>query len=96
MRNYDMEVLCNQVMVVLRRMYFFPNNTGNLRWGNKEVQRKSVKGPVSLPAQMNLSSRECQMDITLYIEQGGTNVSGGQKQRLWVLPSTLKAQDPDP
>ena len=69
-RNYDMEVLRNQVAVVLQKNVLFSGKQYRKTFAGeiKRLQRKSVKGPVSLPAQMNLS-RECQMDITLILSR---------------------------
>ncbi len=89
-RKYDLETLRNQVAVVLQKNVLFSGTIkDNLRWGN----------PDATDAEMEEACRLAQADefIQLFpdkydtwIEQGGTNVSGGQKQRLCIARALLK------
>ena len=56
-----------------------PNNTGNLRWGNKEATEEEA---VSLPADQ-LYQKKTQMDITLILQQAGTNVSWTEAEAVY-------------
>lgn len=89
-REYDMEVLRNQVAVVLQKNVLFSGTIlDNLRWGNENATREEC---------MHVCRLACADDFIesfpkgydTYIEQGGTNVSGGQKQRLCIARALLK------
>ncbi len=89
-RKYDLETLRNQVAVVLQKNVLFSGTIkDNLRWGN----------PNATDAEMEEACRLSQADEFIqqfpdkydtWIEQGGTNVSGGQKQRLCIARALLK------
>ena len=86
-----MEVLRNQVSVVLQNNVLFSGTIlENLRWGDEARHggRVSESHAVWL-VRMNLS-RRCPDGYETYIEQGGSNVSGGQKQRLCIARALLK------
>ena len=89
-RNYDMEVLRNQVAVVLQKNVLFSGTIlENLRWGNKEATEEECKRACQLACADEFIQRMPDGYHT-YIEQGGTNVSGGQKQRLCIARALLK------
>ena len=89
-RNYDLKVLRDNVAMVLQKNVLFSGTIAeNLRWGNKEATDEEIV-------------QACQMacadefidtfpdGYNTHIEQGGTNVSGGQKQRLCIARALLK------
>lgn len=89
-RNYDMEALRNQVAVVLQNNVLFSGTIlENLRWGNKEATEEECRRACVLACADEFI---CKMPegYNTYIEQGGTNVSGGQKQRLCIARALLK------
>ena len=89
-RNYDMEVLRNQVAVVLQKNVLFSGTIlENLRWGNKEATEEECERACQLACADEFIQRMPDGYQT-YIEQGGTNVSGGQKQRLCIARALLK------
>ena len=89
-RNYDMEVLRNQVAVVLQKNVLFSGTIlENLRWGNKEATEEECERACQLACADEFIQRMPDGYHT-YIEQGGTNVSGGQKQRLCISRALLK------
>ena len=89
-RNYDMEVLRNQVAVVLQKNVLFSGIIlENLRWGNKEATEEECERACQLACADEFIQRMPDGYHT-YIEQGGTNVSGGQKQRLCIARALLK------
>ena len=89
-RNYDMEVLRNQVAVVLQKNVLFSGTIlENLRWGNKEATEEECERSCQLACADEFIQRMPDGYHT-YIEQGGTNVSGGQKQRLCIARALLK------
>ena len=89
-RNYDMEVLRNQVAVVLQKNVLFSGTIlENLRWGNKEATEEECERACQLACADEFIQRMPDGYHT-YIEQGGTNVSGGQKQRLCIARALLK------
>ena len=89
-REYDMEVLRNQVSVVLQSNVLFSGTIyENLRWGNKDATDEECRRACRLAcADSFIQSFPDGYDT--YIEQGGSNVSGGQKQRLCIARALLK------
>ena len=89
-RKYDLESLRNQVSVVLQKNVLFSGTIKeNLRWGNKEATDAEMEEACRL-AQADEFIRQFPDGYDTYIEQGGTNVSGGQKQRLCIARALLK------
>ena len=89
-RNYDMEVLRNQAAVVLQKNVLFSGTIKeNLRWGNKDATDEEMVEACKL-AQADEFVQQFPDKYDTYIEQGGTNVSGGQKQRLCIARALLK------
>ncbi len=89
-KNYDLEVLRNQVAVVLQKNELFSGTIyENLRWGNKEATDEELMEACRL-AQADEFIQQFPKGYDTYIEQGGTNVSGGQKQRLCIARALLK------
>ena len=89
-RSYDMEVLRNQVAVVLQKNVLFSGTIlENLRWGNKEATREECIRACQLACADEFIEKMPDGYDT-YIEQGGSNVSGGQKQRLCIARALLK------
>ena len=89
-RRYHMESLRNQVAVVLQNNVLFSGTIlENLRWGDKEATEEECKHACEL-ACADEFIRKMPEGYNTYIEQGGTNVSGGQKQRLCIARALLK------
>lgn len=89
-RDYHMEALRNQVAVVLQKNVLFSGTIlENLRWGNKEATEDECRHACELACADEFIQRMPDKYNT-YIEQGGTNVSGGQKQRLCIARALLK------
>lgn len=89
-RNYDIETLRNEVAIVLQKNVLFSGTIKeNLRWGNKEATDEDMVRVCKL-AQADGFINEFPKKYDTYIEQGGTNVSGGQKQRLCIARALLK------
>jgi ATP-binding cassette subfamily B protein len=89
-RNYDMEALRNQVAVVLQNNVLFSGTIlDNLRWGDKEASDEECRHACELACADEFIQKMPEGYQT-YIEQGGTNVSGGQKQRLCIARALLK------
>ncbi|MCD7834256.1 MAG: ABC transporter ATP-binding protein/permease [Lachnospiraceae bacterium] len=89
-RQYDMEVLRNQVSVVLQNNVLFSGTIyDNLRWGNKDATEEECQEACRLACADDFI-RAFPDGYNTYIEQGGTNVSGGQKQRLCIARALLK------
>ena len=89
-RKYDMEALRNQVAVVLQKNVLFSGTIlENLRWGNKEASEEECIRACKLACADEFIQKMPDKYNT-YIEQGGTNVSGGQKQRLCIARTLLK------
>ena len=89
-REYDLEALRNQVAVVLQKNVLFSGTIKeNLRWGNKDASDEELVEACKL-AQADDFIRSFPDGYDTYIEQGGTNVSGGQKQRLCIARALLK------
>lgn len=89
-RDYDMEVLRNQVSVVLQKNVLFSGTIlDNLRWGNEDATEEECKAACILACADDFIEQMPDKYNTR-IEQGGTNVSGGQKQRLCIARALLK------
>lgn len=89
-RDYDIESLRNQVAMVLQKNVLFSGTIlDNLRWGNKEATFEEAKRACKL-AQADEFIQTFPDKYETYIEQGGSNVSGGQKQRLCIARALLK------
>lgn len=89
-RDYDLTVLRDSVAMVLQKNVLFSGTIAeNIRWGNKEASLEEVKHVCHLACAdefVDLMPK----GYDTYIEQGGTNVSGGQKQRLCIARALLK------
>ncbi|HJA31173.1 MAG TPA: ABC transporter ATP-binding protein/permease [Candidatus Eisenbergiella pullicola] len=89
-RKYDLETLRNQVSVVLQKNVLFSGTIKeNLRWGNQNATDEEMVEACKL-AQADEFIAQLPGGYDTYIEQGGTNVSGGQKQRLCIARALLK------
>ena len=89
-KAYDMEALRNQVAVVLQNNVLFSGTIlENLRWGDKEATEEECRHACELACADEFIQKMPDKYHT-YIEQGGTNVSGGQKQRLCIARALLK------
>ena len=89
-RDYDMEALRNQVSVVLQKNVLFSGTIlENLRWGDKNATEEECIRACQLACADEFIERMPEKYHT-YIEQGGSNVSGGQKQRLCIARALLK------
>ena len=89
-RDYDVETLRNQVAMVLQKNVLFSGTISeNLRWGNENAAEEEIRHACKVAcADEFIEKFEDGYDT--YIEQGGTNVSGGQKQRLCIARALLK------
>ena len=106
-RCYDIEALRNQVSVVLQKNVLFSGTIlDNLRWGDKNATEEECVRVCQM-ACADEFIRKMPEGYNTWIEQGGTNVSGGQRQRLCIARALLKkprilegtsqkAQDTDP
>ena len=89
-RNYDLDALRGAVSVVLQKNVLFSGTVkDNLRWGNENATDDEMIEACRL-AQADEFVRSFPDGYDTYIEQGGTNVSGGQKQRLCIARALLK------
>lgn len=89
-RQYDMEVLRDQVSVVLQKNVLFSGTIlDNLRWGNKAATEEECKKACQMACADEFIEKMPDGYNTV-IEQGGTNVSGGQRQRLCIARALLK------
>ncbi|MBR6702487.1 MAG: ABC transporter ATP-binding protein [Clostridia bacterium] len=89
-RKYDLEALRDSVAMVLQKNQIFSGTiTENLRWGNPEATEEQIHEACRL-AQADEFITSFPDGYDTYIEQGGTNVSGGQKQRLCIARALLK------
>lgn len=89
-REYHVESLRNQVAVVLQKNTLFSGTIAeNLRWGNENATDEELKKVCRL-ACADEFIEDFEDGYDTYIEQGGTNVSGGQKQRLCIARALLK------
>ena len=89
-RDYDIETLRNEVAVVLQKNVLFSGTIKeNLKWGNKEASDEEIVRVCKL-AQADGFIQEFPDKYDTVLDQGGTNVSGGQKQRLCIARALLK------
>lgn len=89
-REYDLDTLRNEVAVVLQKNVLFSGTIlENLRWGNKDATLEDCVRVCKLACADEFIEQFPDKYET-YIEQGGTNVSGGQKQRLCIARALLK------
>lgn len=89
-REYDLETLRNSVAMVLQKNVLFSGTIkDNLRWGNPDATDEEMIEACRL-AQADSFINSFPDKYDTYIEQGGTNVSGGQKQRLCIARALLK------
>lgn len=89
-RSYDMETLRNEVSVVLQKNVLFSGTIlENLRWGDKDATQEECERACRLACADEFIEKMPDKYET-YIEQGGSNVSGGQKQRLCIARALLK------
>ena len=89
-REYDLETLRNQVAVVLQKNVLFSGTIkDNLRWGNPNATDEEMVEAFRL-AQADEFIQQFPNKYETWIEQGGANVSGGQKQRLCIARALLK------
>ena len=88
-RSYDMETLRNEVAVVLQKNVLFSGTIlDNLRWGDKNASEEECKRVCRLACADEFIDRMPE-GYNTYIEQGGSNVSGGQKQRAAVARALI-------
>ncbi len=89
-REYDIETLRNEVAVVLQKNVLFSGTIkDNLRWGNKDATDEEMIAACKSACAHEFIEKFPEGYDT-YIEQGGTNVSGGQRQRLCIARALLK------
>ncbi len=89
-KKYDLDVLRNSVAMVLQKNVLFSGTIKeNLRWGNEEATDEELVRACKL-AQADDFINSFPNKYDTYIEQGGNNVSGGQKQRLCIARALLK------
>ena len=89
-KDYDMESLRDEVSMVLQKNVLFSGTIAeNLRWGNPNADDEELERVCKL-AQADSFIQEFPDKYDTYIDQGGTNVSGGQRQRLCIARALLK------
>ncbi|MBQ1849223.1 MAG: ABC transporter ATP-binding protein, partial [Lachnospiraceae bacterium] len=89
-REYDLESLRNQVSVVLQKNeLFYGTILDNLRWGDENATEEECIKACKMACADEFIERMPE-GYNTYIEQGGSNVSGGQKQRLCIARALLK------
>ena len=89
-RKYDLDTLRNAVAMVLQKNELFSGTiTENLRWGDEKATDEEIKEACRLACADEFINA-MPKGYETYIEQGGTNVSGGQKQRLCIARALLK------
>ena len=90
-REYDLEALRNEVAVVLQKNVLFSGTIlENLRWGDENATDEEMPARPAALACADEFIERFPDGYDTYIEQGGTNVSGGQKQRLCIARALLK------
>ena len=90
-RDYDLEALRNQVAVVLQKNVLFSGTIlDNLRWGKEDATEEECREAARLACADEFIDRFPD-GYNTWIEQGGANVSGGQKQRLCIARALLKS-----
>ncbi|MBQ1826801.1 MAG: ABC transporter ATP-binding protein [Erysipelotrichaceae bacterium] len=89
-RQYDLKALRDEVAVVLQKNILFSGTIrDNLRWGNKDATDEEIERVCKL-AQADEFIQQMPDKYDTMLSQGGTNVSGGQKQRLCIARALLK------
>ena len=89
-KDYDLEALRKEVACVLQKNVLFSGTiTENIRWGDENASQKEVERVCKL-AQADEFIQKFPKKYDTYIEEGGTNVSGGQKQRLCIARALLR------
>ena len=89
-KNYDIETLRNEVAMVLQKNVLFSGTIKeNLKWGKEDATDKEIEKVCKL-AQADEFIQTFPNKYDTYIEEGGSNVSGGQKQRLCIARALLK------
>lgn len=89
-RSYDLDTLRNEVSVVLQNNVLFSGSIyDNLRWGNPDATDEQCRHACDLACASEFINRFPD-GYNTHIEQGGSNVSGGQKQRLCIARALLK------
>mgnify|MGYP004498655443 FL=1 len=89
-RKYDLDTLRNAVAMVLQKNELFSGTIAeNLRWGDEKATDEEIKEACRLACADEFINA-MPKGYETYIEQGGTNVSGGQKQRLCIARALLK------
>ena len=89
-KDYDLEALRKEVACVLQKNVLFSGTiTDNIRWGDEKASKEEVERVCKL-AQADEFIQKFPKKYDTYIEEGGTNVSGGQKQRLCIARALLR------
>ena len=89
-KDYDVEALRKEVACVLQKNVLFSGTiTENIRWGDEKASKEEVERVCKL-AQADEFIQKFPKKYDTYIEEGGTNVSGGQKQRLCIARALLR------